>query len=77
MEERFFLTGRSSWPVRFFGTFIAGSGAAFARVLESEYEQFFCRYSDPSYVKSVKLEILTAITAEVRCALVANNPHGS
>lgn len=35
------------------------------RVLSAEYQQFFCRYSDPSYIKTVKLEILTAITTEV------------
>ncbi|XP_026193608.1 AP-4 complex subunit beta-1 [Cyclospora cayetanensis] len=38
--------------------------AGFTQVLEGEYQQFFHRYSDPSYVKSVKLEILTAITTE-------------
>ncbi|KAL8435614.1 hypothetical protein Efla_005959 [Eimeria flavescens] len=37
---------------------------AFGRALEAEYQQFFCRYSDPSYIKSAKLEILTAIATE-------------
>lgn len=44
----------------------AVGAAGFTRALEAEYQQFFCRYSDPSYIKSVKLEILTAITTEVK-----------
>ena len=48
-----------------YGMHAAAGGAGFMRVLEAEYQQFFCRYSDPSYIKSVKLEILTAITTEV------------
>ncbi|KAL8271920.1 hypothetical protein Esti_004044 [Eimeria stiedai] len=43
---------------------------AFARSLEGEYQQFFCRYSDPSYIKSVKLEILTAIATEVNASQI-------
>ncbi|KAL8433141.1 hypothetical protein ACSSS7_004118 [Eimeria intestinalis] len=43
---------------------------AFARALENEYQQFFCRYSDPSYIKSVKLEILTAITTEANASQI-------
>jgi vesicle coat complex subunit len=33
-------------------------------VFASEYKHFYCRYSDPSYVKKLKLEMLTAIANE-------------
>ena len=32
-------------------------------LLEKEFQSFFCRYNEPGYVKTKKLEILTAITA--------------
>jgi len=33
-------------------------------MFESEYKQFFCRFDEPSYIKSIKLEILTYISTE-------------
>eukprot|EP00922_Rhytidocystis_sp_ex-Travisia-forbesii_P014553 GHVS01021762.1.p1 GENE.GHVS01021762.1~~GHVS01021762.1.p1 ORF type:complete len:735 (+),score=105.88 GHVS01021762.1:297-2501(+) len=35
-----------------------------ASVMEDDFKQFFCRYSDPSYVKTVKLDILTLIASQ-------------
>ncbi|PHJ21574.1 heat repeat-containing protein, partial [Cystoisospora suis] len=32
-----------------------------------EYRQFFCRFSDPSYVKSTKLQILSTLATERNC----------
>jgi AP-4 complex subunit beta-1 len=33
-------------------------------LLESDFRSFFCKYNEPSYVKTKKLEILTQITSE-------------
>jgi vesicle coat complex subunit len=33
-------------------------------VFEHDYKSFFCRYSDPSYVKALKLDVLTAIASD-------------
>merc|ERR1712227_1161878 len=30
-------------------------------IFSPEFKQFFCRYNDPSYIKSVKIEILTLL----------------
>eukprot|EP00922_Rhytidocystis_sp_ex-Travisia-forbesii_P021830 GHVS01031970.1.p1 GENE.GHVS01031970.1~~GHVS01031970.1.p1 ORF type:complete len:712 (-),score=108.02 GHVS01031970.1:52-2187(-) len=35
-----------------------------AGVMEADYRQFFCRYSDPTYIKTVKLDILTLIATQ-------------
>ncbi|PFH36721.1 HEAT repeat-containing protein [Besnoitia besnoiti] len=42
-----------------------GPGAVEA--FEGELRQFFCRYSDPSYLKSTKLQTLVAIVTERNC----------
>lgn len=33
-------------------------------LFSSDYKHFYCRYSDPSYVKKLKLEMLTAVANE-------------
>jgi vesicle coat complex subunit len=33
-------------------------------LFSSDYKSFYCQYSDPSYVKKLKLEMLTAIANE-------------
>merc|ERR550537_407852 len=36
-------------------------GADYGEVFGNEFKQFFCRYNDPSYIKAVKIDILTAL----------------
>lgn len=33
-------------------------------LFSNDYKHFYCRYSDPSYVKKLKLEMLTAVANE-------------
>lgn len=33
-------------------------------LFSTDYKHFYCRYSDPSYVKKLKLEMLTAVANE-------------
>ncbi|XP_024520729.1 beta-adaptin-like protein A isoform X1 [Selaginella moellendorffii] len=33
-------------------------------LFSSDYKHFYCRYSDPSYVKKLKIEMLTAVASE-------------
>ena len=33
-------------------------------LFSSDYKHFYCRYSDPSYIKKLKLEMLTAVANE-------------
>lgn len=33
-------------------------------LFSSDYKHFYCRYSDPFYVKKLKLEMLTAVATE-------------
>nr|KJB70809.1 hypothetical protein B456_011G092000 [Gossypium raimondii] len=33
-------------------------------VFSSDYKHFYCQYNEPSYVKRLKLEMLTAVTSE-------------
>jgi len=40
---------------------LLGHGTANVHVFSSEYKQFFCRFNDPSYVKAVKIDILTLL----------------
>lgn len=39
-------------------------GNTYAEVFAPEYKQFFCRYNEPSYIKTVKIDILTALADE-------------
>lgn len=36
-------------------------GEKTAEIFTAEYKQFYCRYNDPSYVKSIKIDILTVL----------------
>jgi vesicle coat complex subunit len=33
-------------------------------LFSNDYKHFYCRYSDPTYVKKLKLEMLTAVANE-------------
>jgi len=44
---------------------LATSGGVNQEVFGPEYKQFFCRYNDPSYIKSVKIDILTMLADAV------------
>lgn len=39
-------------------------GNTYSEVFAPEYKQFFCRYNEPSYIKTVKIDILTALADE-------------
>ena len=41
-------------------------------VFDDEYKQFFCRYNEPSYVKNLKLEILSQIANKRNCESIAS-----
>lgn len=40
-------------------------------VFEGEYKQFFCRFNDPSYIKLLKLDIITRIATERNALAIA------
>jgi len=40
---------------------LCSRGAEHFEVFGSEYKQFFCRYNDPSYIKTVKIDTLVAL----------------
>lgn len=40
------------------------SNSASVEVFAPEFKQFFCRYNEPSYIKSLKIEILTVLADE-------------
>lgn len=46
---------------------LCSRGGRTVEVFGPDYKQFFCRYNDPSYIKQVKIEILT-ILADVNSA---------
>ncbi|KAJ7530415.1 hypothetical protein O6H91_14G003300 [Diphasiastrum complanatum] len=41
-------------------------------LFSSDYKHFYCRYSDPSYVKKLKIEMLTAVANESNMYEIAN-----